>query len=115
MAAGASLAGSLAQLLVPARLVAVLREVVGGGLDPGDEDRVGGERVELVGGVRPEQRDRVVPGRRPALRVQLGEQVAGRRVPGPAQVAGQDAERLQRFGQDGAHAEAADRSHEGAR
>ena len=56
------------------------------------------------------------PGRRVlragVLRVVVpGEQVAGRRVPGPAQIAGELGERAERGGQDGTYGESTDGFH----
>ena len=69
--------------------------------EPGQERLVAGELVEPGAAHGAEQPDRVAPGRLPQAWVDRGEDVLGLRVPGPAQVAGELAQRGQGGGQDG--------------
>ena len=113
---GGGLAGGLllaAPRLVPALVGEVVVQVLVGGHDAPDEVVVGGEGGELVGGQPREELDGVLPRLRPLAGADALEQVAGRRVPGPAQVAREDAETLDAAGQDGADAEASDGLHKG--
>ena len=82
---------------------------------PADEAGVGGQRRELVPGDSADsRRDGVLADLGPALRVDALEEVAGRRVPGPPQVAREVAQGGDRLGQDGTDAEPSDRLHEGS-
>ena len=113
--AGGGLAGGLlltAPRLVPALVGEVVVQVLVGGHDAADELVVGGERGELVGGQAREELDRILSRLGPAARADALEEIAGRRVPRPAQVAGEHAEPLDAGGQDGADVEASDGLHE---
>ena len=77
-----------------------------------DEAVVGGEGVELLDGRRGEHRHGVGADGDPPLGVDALEEVAQRRVPAPAQVPREVAERGDAGGQDGADAEATDGLHE---
>ncbi|GAA2779686.1 hypothetical protein GCM10019017_25690 [Streptomyces showdoensis] len=95
--------------LVPAGLVEVVVEVLGGGPQPGLEVLVGGERGEASGVDGAEHADGVavaVP-----ERVEGVEELAGGVVPGPAQVARQVGEGSKGVGEDGAHGESTDCLH----
>ena len=98
-------------LLVPPRLGEVGLQVRRRRVDPRDEHLVGGQAGQLVGGQRRQQGDGVLADLGPALGIDLGEKVAGRRVPRPPQVAGEVSQRGDGFGQDGADAEATDGLH----
>ncbi len=101
-------------LLVPAVLLEVAVERLPGRVDALDERRVGGQAVELVGRHGGEHGHRVAPDGGPAGGVDRLEEVAQRGVPGPPEVHREIAQRGDRGGQDGAHAEAADGLHEGS-
>ena len=58
-----------------------------------------------------EQPERVPAGAVPELRIDRAEELLGVRVPAPAQVAGQVAERFEDLGQDGVDSEPSDRAH----
>ncbi len=93
---------------VPAQVVvqgaARLRQPVG-------ELRVGGELVQPVPAHLPQQPHRVVADAVPQDRVDGGEDVLGRRVPGPAQVVREHAQVGERLGQDGTDGDSTNRTH----
>ena len=101
-----------AAALVPAVLGEVALQVGPGHPEPLQEALVGGQLLEPGVADRAEQPHRVAPGRLPQLGVDLGEDVLGGRVPRPAQVAGELAQRSQGVGQDRTDREASDRTHE---
>ena len=98
-------------VLVPAVLGEVRRQVALGGAELLAERRVGGQLVEpgLADGT--EQLDRVAAGGLPQVGVDRGEDVLGRRVPGPPQVVGQVAQRGQRAREHGSDGETTDGAH----
>ena len=97
--------------LVPLRVPQVAVEVVGRRAHPAGEGLVGGERRQAFGAERGEQRHGITPDVGPELWVDAREQLARRRVPGPAKVLGQLVERRELLGEDRADGESADRSH----
>ena len=80
-------------------------------VEQGPEGLVRGQRREALPADRTQQAHGVAPGLLPQVGVDGGEHVLGRRVPGPAQVERQVAERRQLGGQDGADGEASDGTH----
>ena len=88
-----------------------MQVLVGGG-DGADELVVGVQGGQLVGGQAREELDGVLCRLGPAARADALEEITGRRVPRPAQVAGEHAESLDAGRQDGADVEASDGLHE---
>ncbi len=97
--------------LVPPLTREVALEVGGGLGQHVEEDPVGGQLVEATRVDGAEELDGVVARRLPQVGVDRGEDVLRRRVPGPAEVARQGAERGQGLGQDGTDGESSDGSH----
>ncbi len=98
-------------LLVPPRPGHVLLEVRAGRGEPAEEVLVGGQLVQTGRRHGAEEPHRVVARGLPRTGVDGREEVLGLGVPGPAQVACQLAERVQRLGQDGTDGEPTDCSH----
>ena len=98
--------------LVPAILGEVPLEVLRGHPEPVQEPRVGGELLQPGAADLPEEPHRVATGRLPQLGVDLDEDVLGRRVPRPAQIAGELPQRAEGLGQDRTDREASNRTHE---
>jgi hypothetical protein len=97
--------------LVPARFGQVGVQVGGLRVDLVDQVVVPGQLAEPLGGHLPEQPDGVIAHPRPGRRVDRREQVLGRRVPAPAEVAGQFLQGRERFRQLGADSEPTECSH----
>ncbi len=97
--------------LVPTVAGEVGPQVLAGGPEPRQEALVAGQLGQPLLADGAEQLDRVVTHGLPCLRVDRGEDVLGLGVPGPAQVAGQLAERFEGRGQHGLHGESTDCSH----
>ncbi len=97
--------------LVPAVAGHVVVEVVGRRGQPAQEAPVLGQLREARGADGAEQPYRVAAGRGPALGVDGLEEVAGLRVPGPAQIAGQITERPEGVGENGTDGQSTDRLH----
>ncbi len=110
-AGGPALVGLLLAALVPARRGQVVVQVLGDGSGAGQEVLVTGQRLQPADRHLGEQPERVVAHPFPGLRVHRGEQLLGGRVPGPAQVGGERAQRGQWLGQAGADSEPAECSH----
>ena len=83
-------------VLVPARVLQVVVQIGGQAVHPGQERLVAGQFLQPGHRDRAEQLERVALEPGPELPVDVGEQVLAGRVPGPAQVADQRTERLQR-------------------
>ncbi len=88
-------------LLVPHRAGEVVVEIAGQLVQPRQKAAVHGEFVQTLGCDRAQQGDRVLPGLRPQLRIDRREQILRRRIPGPAQVGRQPAQRREPLGQVG--------------
>src|SRR5690606_21600155 len=99
-------------VLVPAVLPEVALVALAGLLDPGDELLVLGERLQLLDRCRGQHGDRIGADGDPPLRVDALEDIAQWRVPAPAQVHREIAERGDAGREDGADAEATDGLHE---
>ncbi len=84
--AGGQCRAALLLFLEPAGSGEVVLEVGGGGVEPGEEVAVLGERVESGGRHLAEQPDGVVAAPAPQVRVDRFEQVLGLRVPRPSEV-----------------------------
>ena len=97
--------------LVPAVGGQVGVEVGLGGVEPLHEGLVVGQLAPAVTAHGAQQAHRVVLDGLPHLRVDGREDVLGRRVPGPPEVARQVRQRGQRRGQDGTDGESTDRTH----
>ena len=97
--------------LVPAVGAEVAVEVGLGGVQPLHEGVVVGQLAPAVARHGTQQAHRVVLDGVPDLGVDCREDVLGRRVPGPPQIARQVRQRHQRVGQDGADGESTDRTH----
>ncbi len=98
--------------LEPAGLVEVATEL---GVDLGEEAqerRVGGQGVEPVATDEPEQPHGVVDGGVPGVGVDPPEEVAGLRVPGPAEVDGELFESRELLGEAGTDGETAEGLHD---
>jgi hypothetical protein len=102
----------LLHLLEPARSGQVGVEVARGGLQAVQEALVGGERGQLLRAQRAEHGDGVAARGRPGRGIDRCEQLDGLRVPGPAEVQHELAERGQRLGQNGTDGEPANGFHE---
>ena len=105
--------GPVDEVLVPARLLEVAAQVRVRRVQPVAEAVVGRQLGQPLRGHRAEQPQRVVPGGRPDLRVDRGEQVARLRVPGPPEVGHELPQRGQRPGERRTDGEPADRAHAG--
>ena len=99
------------RLLEPAGEAFVGVEGRRGGGQPLEERRVGGQLVEAGGADLGQDPPRVVAALVPRLRVDRREQLAGRAVPRPAEVAGEPVERDERLRESGADGEAAEGLH----
>lgn len=97
--------------LVPPGTVQVLPEVRGHLGQPVQELLVPGQLGQPPGGYGTEQPHGVAFRRPPDLRVDGLEELTGLGVPGPAQVAGEVAERLKGIGEDGTHGESTNGLH----
>ncbi len=98
--------------LEPARAGQVAIEVPGGGGQAVQEILVRGQRGQLFRAQGAEHGDRVAAGGRPGGRVDRREQLHGLRVPGPAEIEHQLAQRRQRVRQHGTDGEPANGFHD---
>ena len=99
------------RLLVPQVVGEVALEIGVQLLDPAHRGRVLGDLLDLLPGEGAEELDGVPVDRVPGLRVQLGEQLFGGPVPGPAEVPRESAQRGDGLRQHGAHGESTDCLH----
>ena len=97
--------------LVPPRPGQVLVQVTGRVVEPPQERLIVAQALELGRRHLAEQRDRVVPGRLPAGRIDRREEVAGLGMPGPAEVQREVTQRGEGLRQRGTDGKAADGSH----
>ena len=100
---------------VPAVLGEVALQVGVGRVEATAEVAVLDQLVEPLAAHGAEEAHRVALDLAPQLGVDRGEHVLGGRVPGPAQVAGQDGQGAQGLGQDRTDGESSERSHGPAR
>jgi hypothetical protein len=99
-------AGRGGQRLVPARLAQVAGQVLGGRRLAGQEGRVGRGALEHRGVRLVQHAQGVAAGRLPPGGIEGREQLLDGRMPGPAQVAGEDREGLEGLRNGGEHREA---------
>ncbi len=109
--AGSATLGLLGPRLEPAGLGEIGVQLGLGQADGRDEVVVGGQVGQLLGRQGGQEADRVLADGDPALGVDPFEEVSRGRVPGPAEVAGQVAERCNGLGQNSTDAEASDGLH----
>ena len=103
------------QAVVSAVLGEVVTQICRRAFEPVEEGPVAGQLIEAFGAHLTEQANRIMAGRLPQSGVDGGEEVLGRRMPTPAEVHGQLAERGEGRREHWSDREATDGTHEGTR
>ena len=103
--------GVAVQALVPARFREIAVQIRRGRLDPGHHVLVPRHGPELLARDGPQKGHGIVPALVPQHGMQALEELAGRKVPGPAEIVRQSGQWGDRFGQDGSDGESADGLH----